>query len=168
MSDLFNKILEKITAPGQTFETKEIVNEQGIVYREYAHFPDSLRGFLDFGLLHQEKDWLIYEDERYTYKEVFEKSAQVGNALTSAGISKGDRVAICMQNNPEFVFAYLGIIGIGAVCVPLNSWWVPAEVIYGLEHSDAKLIFADKKRLQGLESIPNVQKIITSYTPDNF
>jgi len=168
MSDLFNKILEKITAPGQTFETKEIVNEQGIVYREYAHFPDSLRGFLDFGLLHQEKDWLIYEDERYTYKEVFEKSAQVGNALTSAGISKGDRVAICMQNNPEFVFAYLGIIGIGAVCVPLNSWWVPTEVIYGLEHSDAKLIFADKKRLQGLESIPNVQKIITSYTPDNL
>jgi long-chain acyl-CoA synthetase len=35
-----------------------------------------------------------------------------------------------------------------------------------LEHSDAKLLFADKKRLQGLESTPDVKKIITSYTPD--
>ena len=167
MSELFNQILEKQTAPGQLFETKEVVNDQGISYNEYIHFPDSLRGFLDFGLLHEEKDWLVYEGERFTYKQVFEKSAQVGNALMASGIIKGDRVAICMANNPEFIFAYLGIIGVGAVCVPLNSWWVPAEVIYGLEHSDAKLLFADKKRLQGLESTPHVKKIITSYTPDD-
>ena len=72
-----------------------------------------------------------------------------------------------MQNNPEFMFAYMGIVGIGAVCVPLNSWWVPNEVIYGIEHSQSKLL-ADQKRLQGLESI-NITKIISSYTPDeNF
>ena len=87
MSDLFNQILEKKTAPGQMFETKEIVNEHGVSYNEYIHFPDSLRGFLDFGLLHEEKDWLIYEGERYTYKQVFEKSAQVGNALMASGLS---------------------------------------------------------------------------------
>ena len=75
MSDLFNQILEKQTAPGQMFETKVVVNEQGVSYNEYIHFPDSLRGFLDFGLLHEEKDWLIYEGERYSYKQVFEKSA---------------------------------------------------------------------------------------------
>ena len=60
----------------------------------------------------------------------------------------------------------MGIVGIGAVCVPLNSWWVPSEVIYGLEHSQSKLIFGDQKRLQGLESI-EITKIITSYTPDD-
>ena len=91
------------------------------------------------------KSVIVFDDERYTYKEVFEKSAQTANALINEGISKGDKVAICMQNNPEFIFAYLGIVGIGAVCVPLNSWWVPSEVIYGLEHSDAKLLFADQK-----------------------
>ena len=164
---LFNEIKDKLTAKGQLFETKQVKNDDGIVFNEYAQFAESLRGFLDFGLLHEEKDWLVYEDERYTYKEVLEKSAQTGNALIAAGIEKGDRVAICMQNNPEYVFAYLGIVGIGAVCVPLNSWWVPTEVIYGLEHSDAKLLFADKKRLKGLESLPNVQKIVTSYTPDD-
>ena len=164
---LFNEIKDKLTAKGQLFETKQVKNDDGIVFNEYAQFAESLRGFLDFGLLHEEKDWLVYEDERYTYKDVLEKSAQTGNALIAAGIEKGDRVAICMQNNPEYVFAYLGIVGIGAVCVPLNSWWVPAEVIYGLEHSDAKLLFADEKRLKGLESLPNVKKIVTSYTPDD-
>ena len=40
-----------------------------------------------------------------------------------------------------------------AVAVPLNSWWVPREVIYGLDHSDAKLVFADEKRLRGLDNL---------------
>jgi acyl-CoA synthetase (AMP-forming)/AMP-acid ligase II len=167
MNDIYNEVLAKHTAPGQLFETKDIVNDKGITYSEYVHFPDSLRGFFDFGLNHGDKDWLVYEDERYSYKEVFEKSAQFGNALISSGIEKGDRVAICMQNNPEYIFAYLGILGIGAVCVPLNSWWVPAEVIYGLEHSDAKLLIADERRLKGLESMVNVTKISTSYAADN-
>ena len=158
MKDLYQEILDQHTAPGQMFETKDVINENGVTFKEYINLPDSLRGYLDFALAHAEKECLIYEDERYTYKEVFEKSAQTGNALIKAGVKKGDRVAICMQNNPEFVYSYFGIVGIGAVCVPLNSWWVPSEVIYGLEHSDAKLLIADSKRLQGLESLPNVKK----------
>ena len=167
MKDLYQEILDQHIAPGQMFETKDVVNENGVTFKEYINLPDSLRGYLDFALAHAEKECLIYENERYTYKEVFEKSAQAGNALIKAGIKKGDRVAICMQNNPEFVYSYFGIVGIGAVCVPLNSWWVPSEVIYGLEHSDAKLLIADSKRLKGLESLPNVKKIVTSYTPDS-
>ena len=89
---LFNEIKDKLTAKGQLFETKQVKNEDGIVFNEYAQFAESLRGFLDFGLLHEEKDWLVYEDERYTYKEVLEKSAQTGNALIASGIKKGDRV----------------------------------------------------------------------------
>ena len=167
MKDLYQEILDQHIAPGQMFETKDVVNENGVTFKEYINLPDSLRGYLDFALAHAEKECLIYEDERYTYREVFEKSAQTGNALIKAGIKKGDRVAICMQNNPEFVYSYFGIVGIGAVCVPLNSWWVPSEVIYGLEHSDAKLLIADSKRLQGLESLANVTKIVTSYSPDS-
>ena len=100
MKDLYQEILDQHIAPGQMFETKDVVNENGVTFKEYINLPDSLRGYLDFALVHAEKECLIYEDERYTYKEVFEKSAQTGNALIKAGIKKGDRVAICMQNNP--------------------------------------------------------------------
>ena len=166
---LFEDITEQLTSSGQLFETREYKNSKGIALKEYASFPDNLRGYFDFGLLHADKEFLIYDSERFLYKDVIAKAAQVGNALISEGIEKGDRVAICMQNNPEFIFAYMGITGIGAVCVPLNSWWVPDEVIYALEHSEAKLLFGDQKRLQGLENLKDVKKIITSYTPnDNF
>ena len=166
---LFEDITEQLTSSGQLFETREYTNSKGIALREYASFPDNLRGYFDFGLLHADKEFLIYDSERFLYKDVIAKAAQVGNALVSEGIKKGDRVAICMQNNPEFIFAYMGIVGIGAVCVPLNSWWVPDEVIYALEHSEAKLLFGDQKRLQGLENLKDVKKVITSYTPDeNF
>ena len=164
---LFEDITEQLTSSGQLFETREYKNSKGIALKEYASFPDNLRGYFDFGLLHADKEFLIYDSERFLYKDVIAKAAQVGNALISEGIEKGDRVAICMQNNPEFIFAYMGITGIGAVCVPLNSWWVPDEVIYALEHSEAKLLFGDQKRLQGLENLKDVKKIITSYTPDD-
>ena len=164
---LFKDITEQLTSSGQLFETREYTNSKGIALKEYASFPDNLRGYFDFGLLHADKEFLIYDSERFLYKDVIAKAAQVGNALLSEGIKKGDRVAICMQNNPEFIFAYMGITGIGAVCVPLNSWWVPDEVIYALEHSEAKLLFGDQKRLQGLENLKDVKKIITSYTPDD-
>ena len=164
---LFEDITEQLTSSGQLFETREYKNSKGIALKEYASFPDNLRGYFDFGLLHADKEFLIYDSERFLYKDVIAKAAQVGNALISEGIKKGDRVAICMQNNPEFIFAYMGITGIGAVCVPLNSWWVPDEVIYALEHSEAKLLFGDQKRLQGLENLKDVKKIITSYTPDD-
>ena len=61
----------------------------------------------------------------------------------------------------------MGIVGIGAVCVPLNSWWVPDEIIYAIDHCEAKVLFGDQKRLKGLESLQDVKKIVTSYTPDN-
>ena len=169
MTDIFNEIVQQVTAKGQMFETKEVLNDNGVTYTEYANFAENLKQFFDIGLTHEEKDWLVYENERYTYKEVYERSAQVANALIASGIKKGDRVAICMQNNPEYIFSFMGIMGMGAVCVPLNSWWVPSEVIYGLEHSDAKLLIADKKRLQGLESMTEVMKVVTSYADDeNF
>ena len=120
MTDIYKEILDKITAKGQTFETKEVLNDNGVTYTEYANFAESLKQFFDIGLMHNEKDWLVYEDERYTYKEVYDRAAQVGNALIASGIEKGDRVAICMQNNPEYLYTYMGIVGIGAVCVPLN------------------------------------------------
>ena len=163
---LFEQISNEFTQKGQLFEIREYIDSLGLKNKEFATFSDSLRKYFDFAAMHGDKDFLVFEDERYSFADAFKISAKVGNALVDAGIQKGDRVSICMQNNPEFIFAYMGIVGIGAVCVPLNSWWVPSEVIYGLEHSQSKLIFGDQKRLQGLESI-DIIKIITSYTPDD-
>ena len=164
---LFDEITAELTSKGQIFEIRDVTNDKGVSYKEYVSFPENLKGYFDFGLLHGDKEFLVYESERFTFNETISKAAQVGNALIAEGIKKGDRVAICMQNNPEFIFSYMGIVGIGAVCVPLNSWWVADEIIYAMEHCDAKVLFGDQKRLKGLDSLNNVKKIITSYTPDD-
>ena len=164
---LFEEITKELTSPGQLFETREYKNSKEVTHLEYASFPDNLKGYFDIGLLHGDKEFLVYESERFLFKDVIAKAAQVGNALIAEGVSKGDRVAICMQNNPEFIFAYMGIVGIGAVCVPLNSWWVPDEIIYAIDHCEAKVLFGDQKRLKGLESLQDVKKIVTSYTSDD-
>ena len=83
MNDLYKKILSEKTAKGEMFETKKMVNSKGIEYTEYVNFPDSLKGYFEFGLMHADKDWLVYENERYTFKEVFNKAAQVANALSA-------------------------------------------------------------------------------------
>jgi long-chain acyl-CoA synthetase len=83
MTDQYEELLNAHTAPGQLFEWEEVIDSNGVTYREFCNpgIPKTLRGYFDFGLLHPEEDWLIYEDERYTYKEVFNKAAQTANAL---------------------------------------------------------------------------------------
>ena len=159
MSEIYNSVIKHLTSPGQMFEVKDVQDNNGITYKEYVNFPDNLKAFYDIGLVHpQDRDWLVHENERFTYNEVYEKAAQTANALVDFGIKKGDRVAICMQNNPEFIYAYMAITGIGAICVPLNSWWVPSEVEYGLKQSGAKILIADKKRLQDLDELNEIKK----------
>lgn len=167
MTNQYQELLDAHTAPGALFEFEEMTHTNGVTYREFSNpgIPATLRAYYDFGLLHPAKDWLIYEDERYTYKEVFDKAAKTANALKNAGVEKGDRVAICMMNNPEYIVSFMAITGMGAVVVPLNSWWVPSEVSYGLEHCDAKVLIADEKRLIGLEKNADVTKIVVR--PEN-
>ena len=169
MTDAYSEAVKKYTEPGQIFEFKEVTNDKGVTYREFCNpaIPENLRKFFDFGLLHPDKDWLVYDDERYEYKEIFDKSAKLANALIAAGIQKGDRVAICMVNSPEYIIAMMGIIGIGAVAVPLNSWWVPKEVTYGLQNSEAKLLIADDKRLAGLDDLDLIKVSVRSDTNDH-
>ena len=84
--------------------------------------------------------------------------------LKNAGVKKGDRVALCMANNPEYIISFMAITSLGAVCVLLNSWWVPDEVTYGLENSGSTVLIADEKRLIGLEKFSNIKKVVVRPT----
>ena len=63
-NQLFNEIVSELTKPGEIFETREIQDEKGNSFSEYVTFPDNLKGYFDFGLLHADKDFLVYESER--------------------------------------------------------------------------------------------------------
>jgi long-chain acyl-CoA synthetase len=58
-------------------------------------------------------------------------------------VKKGDRVCVLMDNSPEFYFAYLGIIKLGAIAGPVNCWWQTKEIQYLLNDSGAVALFVD-------------------------
>lgn len=77
----------------------------------------------------------------YTYTQLGEEIDRVQKQLRLLGIDKGDKVSILSINNPNWGVAYLAILGMGAVAVPLLPDFNPKELKNILEHSEAKAIF---------------------------
>ena len=85
---------------------------------------------------------IIFDQMRLTYAQLEGAACQVANALTAAGIGKGDRIAIMLPNTPHFPIAYYGILKVGAIVVPINVLFKAAELKYHLEDSGARLLIA--------------------------
>ncbi|MGQ4489159.1 AMP-binding protein [Streptomyces sp. SAS_281] len=71
---------------------------------------------------------LAYFDGRLSYRETDGLSDSVAGHLAARGLERGDRVAIMLQNSPQFVLALLGAWKAGATVVPLNPMYKSAEV----------------------------------------
>lgn len=82
-----------------------------------------------------------------TFKEVHDRAAIIGSHLSKIGIKKGDRAAIFAENSPEWCTAYMGIVSIGAIAVPLDAQYTKEEVGNLLRDSESKAIFTSKSLL---------------------
>ncbi|MHB8457065.1 MAG: AMP-binding protein, partial [Acidimicrobiales bacterium] len=83
---------------------------------------------------------LRYSGEEITYGELRRRAANMRLALAGRGISPGDRVALLLGATPEFAIAYFGILGAGAVAVPLNPNSPIAEIARELSVVRAALV----------------------------
>ncbi|BBY93599.1 AMP-binding protein [Mycobacterium gallinarum] len=75
-------------------------------------------------------------DERITYSEADEQSAEMARRLLAAGVTKGARVGILAPNGPDFAVAFLATTRIGAVAVPINTFFQPPELEWLLRDAD--------------------------------
>ena len=137
----------RLIARGQMFETERaVVHDRELTVWKNA--PASLRQILDLSLDHATRDFLVYEDQRYTFDEHYRVAASLAARLAEFGVRKGDRVAIASRNLPQWVMAFWGAVVTGAVVVPLNAWWTTDELIYGLSDSGTSVLFVDEERLE--------------------
>jgi len=149
----FEQAVAQMTSPGQMFELND-VDINGHSYRNYAGLPQNLNAYYQFMLMHADKEFAVYLDERYTFAETLAHANEFAAALVDRyGIGKGDRVAILSRNNPQWMMAFIAITSIGAVAVPMNGWWTTEELDYGFEDSGCKLVVADRSRIVRLEPI---------------
>lgn len=106
-------------------------------------------------LLSPEKEAIVWNDVRLSYRELDDLSNRVANALGEMDIGYGDKVGLSCPNIPYFPIVYYGILKAGAVVVPLNVLFKPREVAYHLEDSDAKAIFV----FEGTPELPMCQSV---------
>lgn len=149
----FDDAVASLTDAGQPFEVNT-VEVEGVEYRNYASLPANLSQYFLVMQQHAQKDFAVYLDERYTFAEGYQHSAEFGTALQQRyGLAKGDRVAILSRNNPQWMMAFIGATSVGAVAVPMNAWWTTEELDYGFADSGAKIVVADRDRVQRLAPI---------------
>ncbi len=74
--------------------------------------------------------------ERITYSEADERSAALARTLLSRGVVKGTRVGVLAPNGPDFFVAFLAATRIGAVAVPINTFFQAPELGWILRHAD--------------------------------
>ncbi len=84
-------------------------------------------------------------DGRWSYRDLRKRLAQIASALASFGVKKGDRVAIFMPNNLEYMPIFLGITAAGATIVPLNAMLKAPELEKLLLDSGARVLFLDAR-----------------------
>lgn len=135
-------------APGAELATESAVIA-GQTLEVFSNIPRNLGEIYALGLAAPASTFLVYQDERFSFAESLTLASSMARVLQrSYGIKRGDRVAICARNSPEWCLAYMAITLMGAVVVPMNSWWRGSELEYGLRDSGARLLFADPARLE--------------------
>ncbi len=145
-------VFDNLTAEGQMFEMTE-VDVGGQNLKAWKNAPGSLRDIWMLSAGYADKDYLVYQDERWTYAEAHDQVARIAHWLTANGIGQHDRVAIAMRNYPEWMLSYWAVVSIGAVAVGMNAWWVAEEMKYGLEDSAPKALICDRERLERFDEI---------------
>ncbi len=137
-----------LTGPEGPFPILEKVID-GSTRKVFGGLPDNLRDYYASVAGYADKDLLVDGDRRYSFNDVLQQSASLSHTLADRyGVKKGDRVAIAMRNAPEWCISFMAVTALGAVAVPMNSWWQGEELIYGLQDCGASLVILDGTRLK--------------------
>ena len=88
-----------------------------------------------------------------TYAEFLRLAARFAHALSASGVAPGDRVALQARKSPEALAIYAACVATGAVFLPLNTAYTPAEVDYFVTDAGARLLICDGAARAALEPV---------------
>lgn len=83
--------------------------------------------------------------QTYSAHHYFKQICKLAKAMINAGIQRGDKVAILSNTRHEWSICDLSIIAVGGITVPLYPNTTSDDLLYILNHSEAKLIFLENK-----------------------
>lgn len=153
--------------------------------RYYQYWPARLPKTLDyprvplFSLIetsakyYPNKTAINYYGMEISYLQVWTSVLNLAGALAKRGIKKGDRVALYLQNTPQFIIGFFGILRANAIVVPLNPMLVENELAFLLQDSGSDIIITTPDLLPKVLAVrneTNLKEIIVTeykdYLPD--
>ncbi len=105
---------------------------------------------------------VTFKDRTLTYAELSGQVAAAAAGLRGLGIGRGDRVVVYLEKRIETVVAILAAAAAGAVFVPVNPVFKPAQVGYVLADCGARAILTTPERHRSLLGEPS-----TGSTPEH-
>ncbi|MDP2308878.1 MAG: benzoate-CoA ligase family protein [Pseudomonadota bacterium] len=97
--------------------------------------------FLDHNLpTRRDKVALRYRDEAWTFGEMAEGSCRYGTHLRALGVREEDRVLLALEDTPDFVMAWFGVVRIGAVVAMMNPGVPEKDWSYYLRYTRARVL----------------------------
>ncbi len=86
-------------------------------------------------------------DQAHTYADLLDQANRLSNALAALGVQRGDRVAIVLPQRFETAVAYMAVLQMGAVGMPLSQLFGPEALEFRLQDSEAVVAICDQATL---------------------
>jgi carnitine-CoA ligase len=102
--------------------------------------PGLFRGAVDDA---PNKIWLLADDRTWTYAEALEQIERAASWFRAHGVVAGDRVLVTARNTPEYLLAWLALMEVGAIQVPINPASSPVEIAGFVGQVDPRLVVTD-------------------------
>jgi benzoate-CoA ligase family protein len=92
----------------------------------------------------RERTYLKTPTGDVSFGELHARTCQVGHLLRRCGISAGDRVLFSLRDGLDFVSVFLGVMKVGGISLPLNTFLKAKDYAYYLRDSGAKIVIIDR------------------------
>ncbi|WP_163337422.1 fatty acid--CoA ligase [Desulfopila sp. IMCC35008] len=121
---------------------------------EYYNYPLIIKKILNIALTQAPDQEIVYRDKaRFTYRELAHRINRLASGLQSAGVDKGDTVAVFDYDSNRFLECFFAVPMMGAVMQMVNWRLSSEQIIYTINHADAKIILINSDFLPLLEPI---------------
>jgi long-chain acyl-CoA synthetase len=130
-------------------------------------YPDrSLTDYLrDSATRWPDRPALLFKGSAVSYRQLDDQSNALAAAMVDMGIKRGDRVALCLPNCPQFLLAEFAAWKVGAIACPFNPTYSDREMEEALRATGAETLvvlnrFYDK--VKGIQSHTSLRRIIAT------
>jgi fatty-acyl-CoA synthase len=121
---------------------------------EWYEYPLIIKKLLNTSLVYAPDREIVYRDRRrYSYRDLNGRIHRLADGLRRQGVGQGDTVAVFDDDSNRFLECFFAIPMMGAVLQMVNWRLSPGQILYTLNHAEAKIILVNEDFLPLLASI---------------